>query len=54
MGPVDGKWKYEMITNSLYFPVTPLKSGILKSQGKGFGLPWHLGVHNNLNSIAQD
>ncbi len=29
------------------------KSGILKSQGKGFGLPWHLGVNNNLNSIAQ-
>jgi hypothetical protein len=23
VGPVDGKWKYEMITNSLYFPVTP-------------------------------
>jgi hypothetical protein len=50
------RWKMEkrnyhkFILNSCY----PLKSGILKSQGKGFGLPWHLGVNNNLNSIAQD
>ncbi len=50
------RWKMEIWNDHKFivFSCYPLKSGILKSQGKGFGLPWHLGVNNNLNSIAED